>query len=338
MKRVITLILLMYCLPVAIAAQQSKRAAIADFERSPKALSEYITRNLQTDQKKVHAIFRWVADNIEYKLKPAFYYRNAYADEDLDTGILKPLNERVAEQVLQNRVAFCDGYARLFSTLCSYAGIKSEVITGYAKTGFGSDKFRSNHTWNAVYIDSAWQLLDVTWASGYVTYGNDRFIKNYDEYYFMTPPQQFVKTHYPEDLQWTLLPDPPTLREFEKGPFKTSGFSRNHVSAFAPANGIIAAAVGDTLRFELQPEDVKYHLRIVDTHHMDSLALSQVDWWMYPSVPNQVNGKKVMTEYVVKDDKVQWLHVIYNNSVVLRYRVNIQKPMLATAAINTAAH
>jgi Uncharacterized protein involved in cytokinesis, contains TGc (transglutaminase/protease-like) domain len=30
-------------------------------------------------------------------------------------------------------------------------------------------RFAVNHTWNSVYIDSTWYLLDVTWASGVVT-------------------------------------------------------------------------------------------------------------------------------------------------------------------------
>ena len=87
-----------------------------------------------------------------------------------DNTPLKPLSERVAETVLQRKVAVCDGYARLFTTLCDYAGIRSAIIVGYARAGTNkpAKRFGINHYWNAVMIDGNWYLLDATWASGYL--------------------------------------------------------------------------------------------------------------------------------------------------------------------------
>ena len=51
----------------------------------------------------------------------------------------------------------------------SYAGLYCVVMTGYAK---GKDfkpgdsfKGNSNHSWNAVYIDDNWHLVDTKWAA-----------------------------------------------------------------------------------------------------------------------------------------------------------------------------
>lgn len=298
-------------------------------DTSPQALAYSLTNGLTSSRQKVEVIFRWITDNIDYKVNPSLYFNKYSYTPEEDTGALKPVSERVAEQVLRNRVAFCDGYARLFTTLCNYAGIRSEVITGYANPdGSASGKFRSNHSWNAVLIDSAWYLVDVTWASGYVTYGNDRFIRRYDDYYFLTSPQQFIKSHYPEDLQWSLLKDPPAVREFQYGPFKPSGFIRNQIKAFAPSQGILEASVGDTLRFEFQPEDVTHNVHVVDA--VDTILLSQVDWWQYPSTPATVDGSLIKVNYVVPSESIQWLHLVYNNSVVLRYRINVKKTMMAS--------
>src|SRR5258705_1485804 len=211
-------------IPVNYFIDQSVR----DYRRSsPALLVTEILRSQQSDRQKVTSIFRWVAENISYNVRVAGRNKNSYIYEqpDDDTGmIIKPLNLRVAETVLRRRMAVCDGYARLFKTLCDNAGIPCEVITGYARSNWRQVNFGSNHTWNAVYIDSAWHLLDVTWASGFTNYRGDEFTHRYDEKYFLTPPDQFILDHYPEDIRWTLLKDPPVLYEFNRSPLHYIGF------------------------------------------------------------------------------------------------------------------
>jgi transglutaminase/protease-like cytokinesis protein 3 len=189
---------------------------------TPQELAHKLTAPYKTEMDKVRSIFSWIADNISYNVRPSFN-RNAppVYDDPNDTAALKPLSERVAEGVLIKRVAFCDGYARLFKTLCDYSGITSELITGYGKT---SNKkrtdlnFRSNHRWNAVMIDSTWHLLDVTWASGYISSASSDFVRRMDDKYFLSPPEVFIKDHYPEDVKWTLLPSPPAFKDYLNAP------------------------------------------------------------------------------------------------------------------------
>ncbi|HET6996333.1 MAG TPA: transglutaminase domain-containing protein, partial [Chitinophagaceae bacterium] len=126
---------------------------------APALLVNEIITDSQTEKEKCAAIFRWIADNISYNVR-IHRNRNTYVYEqpdDDDTGrIIKPLNLRVAETVLKRKMAICDGYARLFKTMCDNAGIPCEIITGYARLGWNRRTgFSSNHTWNAVYIDSA---------------------------------------------------------------------------------------------------------------------------------------------------------------------------------------
>ena len=179
----------------------------------------------KTDREKVRAIFRWITEHIDYNVMPFGQRKNItrqfYEEPDDSTVALPPLNERVAAKVLNKGVAFCEGYSRLFKTLCDHAGIKAEIIYGYARTN-NNRRFAVNHTWNSVYIDSSWYLLDVTWASGVVCYGNE-YIRQYNDFYFLTPPSEFIRDHYPEDLQWTLLNDPPVYREYGQSPFRYSG-------------------------------------------------------------------------------------------------------------------
>src|SRR6188508_2593557 len=208
----------------------------------------------KTDREKVRAIFRWITEHIDYnvipigrgKKKPHSFYN----EPDDSSAALPSLNERVAAKVLHTGVAFCEGYSRLFKTLCDHAGIKAEVIYGYARTN-SNRRFAVNHAWNSVYIDSTWYLLDVTWASGVISYGNE-YIRQYNDFYFLTPPSDFIRDHYPEDLQWTLLTDPPVYHEYGQNPFRYSGYIKAGVNSYFPAKGVIEVAVGDTIVIELK--------------------------------------------------------------------------------------
>ena len=228
---------------------------------APFLLAQQLTADCTTDLQKVRAIFQWITDNIAYRTKePVSRKRKSrFTEEETDdTTLLKPLDERVAEIVLANKVAVCDGYARLFKTLCNYAGLQAEVITGYGKTELHKihQRFRNNHSWNAVMIDSVWQLLDVTWASGYINWQGDRFIRQLDEQYFLSPPEVFIREHYPDDLRWSLIDNPPLMAEFRLSPFKQKSFIKYNIISYKPAKGIIEANVNDTIQIVLESSDV----------------------------------------------------------------------------------
>ena len=254
---------------------------------TPDSLSRMLTNGYTTDRDKVASIFRWITENITYNVRP-FYNAGLYSDrhkyDDGDTGALKPLSERVAIEVLKKRIALCDGYARLFKTLCDYAGIKSEVILGYADGGMSHRrlKFTSNHRWNAVYLDSSWYLLDVTWASGFVAYGTNDFIQNYNNQYFLTPAKDFIRDHYPEELQWALLPKLPDMREYKYSPFQHNAFIKYKIDAFSPQSGIIEALPGDTIQIELESSYPEKKLFLVDTPYVRLCGYSKGgDAWSF---------------------------------------------------------
>ena len=117
-----------------IFSQRKKQS----LDENPATLAQYLTASCNTDRQKVTAIFRWITDNISYRTTPVNSYRRNGTPrhrqtEEEDTSALKPLNERISETVLKEKMGVCNGYARLFTTFCDYAGIRSELITGYAK-------------------------------------------------------------------------------------------------------------------------------------------------------------------------------------------------------------
>ncbi len=308
-----------------------KKEALNAFD--PAVLSYNLTSHCKTNLEKVKAIFNWITENISYHVisynnnpyRPVMYWSEG---EDDTSQILKPVNERVAKMVLKKRLAICDGYARLFKTLCDDAGITSEIITGYARTNMHNTvaQFGSNHKWNAVFIDSNWYLLDATWASGYINYNNE-FVQDYDERYFLTPPEEFIQDHYPEDMQWTLLNKPPTIQEFYHSPFKTIAYHTSYILSYTPANGVLETAIGDTIKFSLEVNNPQKTLWVLDHPYIDSTILSMGEHFGFVNPDCILKGKKISCTYVVSDDTPQWLTVIYNNEVVLRYKLNIKKDL-----------
>jgi len=303
---------------------------------TPFLLAQQLTADCTTDLHKARSIFRWITDNIAYRTKePVSRKRKSrFAEEETDdTTLLKPLDERVAEIVLANKVAVCDGYARLFKTLCNYAGLQAEVITGYGKTEPHKihQRFRNNHSWNAVMIDSVWQLLDVTWASGYISWQGDRFIRQLDEQYFLTPPEVFIREHYPDDLRWSLIDDPPLMAEFRHSPFKQKSFIKYNIISYQPAKGIIEANINDTIQIVLETSDVAKDRNISSDPFLDTSIYSTATSALL--VPPGMIGSKTVYSYHVNSPTVEWLYILYNDDIVLRYKLVVKDnpPTMATS-------
>lgn len=308
-------------------------------QEDPSALAREITARCTTDREKVTAIFKWITSNISYRISPgrikvigrasSRYVKELYADDD--TGALKSLNIRVAETTLQRRVAACEGYARLFTTLCDFAGIRSEIIVGYARSSSNKPvpKFGVNHYWNAVLIDGDWKLLDATWSSGYISSRGDEFIREYDPAYFLASPDDFINDHYPDDIRWTLLPYSRVPREFHYSPFQQKSFRKYSIKSFYPATGIINAAIGDTIRLELATTNAERDKVIASDALIDSTIFSHSDAWVFlrpmQEIPGVVSQNRHTYAFAVTRPGVEWLYLMYNEDMVLRYKVNVKE-------------
>jgi Transglutaminase-like superfamily len=318
--------------PLCFYAQQKQNFFYyidSKVESIPFAKADELAKQLaalgKTDHEKVRAIFRWITEHIDYNVR--IFNRNKatpglfYEEPDDSTAALPSLDERVAAKVLYKKIAFCDGYSRLFKTLCDHAGIKAEVIHGYARTNT-TKRFAVNHTWNAVYIDSSWHLLDVTWASGSVSWAGE-YIKQYNDFYFLTPPEDFIRDHYPEDPQWTLMSDPPLYREFNQSPFRHSGFIKAGINSFFPAKGMLDVALGDTITIELKAKREIRNIFVSESPVLDTAKVM-----MIPS-PGKID-ETISFKYDITPSTGEWLYVFCNDELALRYKLNIKKSTAAS--------
>ncbi len=310
-------------------------------QEDPATLAQKITASCTTEKQKVTAIFKWITENIAYRTHAPARVRSIgkqsakYSkeqNEDTDTGALKPLSVRVSETVLQKREAVCEGYSRLFFTLCEFAGIRSEIIVGFARPSANKpvSRFGVNHFWNAVLIDGDWKLLDATWSSGYISAPGNEFIREYDPAYFLTSPDDFIKDHYPDDIRWTLLPPSRVPREFFRSPFLQKSFYKYSIASFYPASGIIEVAIGDTIRLELATTNADRDKVIAPDLLVDSTIFSHSDSWVFLKPSNEITGPSFQNKhsytFAVTKPGVEWLYLMYNDDMVLRYKVNVRGP------------
>lgn len=290
------------------------------------SLGRLLAAPYTTDLAKARAIYSWIAQHISYNtaiLKGSHTIPSRYMPEPEDTAAWKSADEMTAQRVLRRRMAVCDGYSRLFKTLCEAAGLRSEIVPGYAR-GYadGGARFRTNHTWNAVMVDSAWRLVDVTWGSGYVTWGN-QFVQHLDERYFLTPPEQFGQDHLPEDPGWTLTEEQYMLHEFNNEPFRLRSFIKYSIQKTYPEKGVIEAAMGDTLWLELAVVNPDKDRSITSDPFFDSTVLTRSSRFVFLE-PHQVKGRRILYRYIVQNERVDWLNLFYNGDLVLRYRLKVQ--------------
>uniref|UniRef100_A0A1I8JJZ9 LIM zinc-binding domain-containing protein n=1 Tax=Macrostomum lignano TaxID=282301 RepID=A0A1I8JJZ9_9PLAT len=205
-------------------------------------LADQLTTMCMSELEKVRAIFRWIT------VKDLSALRIDKWNPDTPMGLLRGIQFGT------------ETYHVLFMRLCSYAGIHAVEIKGYSKSvGYEPGmKFRQankfKNTWNAVYVEGEWRLIQCNWAARHLVFNrttgssqaasaaaapatspstssgtsgggaSENLRYHYDEHYFLTDPDQFIYEFYPLDPRWQLLEKPISLAEFEELPFVRSAF------------------------------------------------------------------------------------------------------------------
>jgi tetratricopeptide (TPR) repeat protein len=110
----------------------------------------------------------------------------------------KPLSN---DEAFEQRIGLCEEYTNLITEFCKAAEIPNFKVLGYVKyQNFkpGDTFDKTNHSWNAVYIDSSWVLCDLFWSTVALKGGNS-FINRIETNYFLGLPADFLSDHLPGD-------------------------------------------------------------------------------------------------------------------------------------------
>lgn len=188
-----------------------------------KTLAAKLTTPLPTDVEKFRAIYKWVCTNINYDIglyNKILSHRGKIKDQQALKQWNKSMILIMYDILIKKHKTVCTGYAYLIRELSRNAGIPCEIIDGYGRqsnSNVGGEGIPS-HQWNAVQLNSKWYLCDATWSCGSAMSPSGLRIKDFNEAYFLTDPELFVRNHYPLDTTWILLPRKPSLHEFLNRP------------------------------------------------------------------------------------------------------------------------
>jgi len=305
---------------------------------APDVLARQLISPYKQDIEKVRSIFRWITENIAYDTKAYHDPEGAYAGLWEAAGFSpeadrqKDYNDRIVQKVLAEKRAICDGYSRLFKTLCDYAKIKCEIITGYIRWSSDAIGQMTNrqHAWNAVYVDDGWHLVDATWASGYCNEAVTEFTKRYDEFFFFTGPVEFFNDHYPTDTKWSLLPVTPSLTQFYNFPFYYPAFYSFKIIDVKPTAGYLdVTAENRRVRIELETKDRAKDLYIYESPEIqrdsissDSLSGEVIDDFYTPKY--KIENNRILYVYEIQSEKTEKLNIVYNGKLILTYGVRFR--------------
>ena len=225
--------------------------APAEVESSLDSLALYLTKPAKNDEERARAIYRWITANVEY---------------DVEGSMAGVCRGRSPEEVLKEKKGVCSDYSALFQRLCDLSGIEAVVIRGYGK-GYGYSvgpkiPKSSNHAWNAVKIEGQWHLVDSTWGAGHLD-PKEGFVQRFEEFYFLTPPEYLVWTHFPEDQSWQLLDAPISKAEFEGLAYAKPAFFKYDMKIVGHQVGTIDAEEGTNVRLSA-PENVHVIAELLD--------------------------------------------------------------------------
>ncbi|KAL5048686.1 hypothetical protein BDW71DRAFT_205381 [Aspergillus fruticulosus] len=177
--------------PPAIAAACLK---CRDFSAPDAHAARELTAPFISATDKARAIFTWLHHNIDYDTV-SFYNNN--------------VKSATPDSTLASGLAVCEGYAKLFATLATHAGLEVKVVSGHGK-GYGYDApapgaplppySPSGHAWNVVRIDNGqWKLIDPCWGAGHVQGPGKPYVRSFTPAMFTDTNDEFGLKHFPSD-------------------------------------------------------------------------------------------------------------------------------------------
>ncbi len=209
------------------ARADSIAAAFAGTYTDAADLARQLAQPFDTDVEKARVLFMWVAHHVRYDVgkyqnpPPRPNFTGKTEAEMLENR--REWKEKELRKTLKGKKGVCQDYSELYQVMCAAVGLECELVVGDARDFFKPYRnvHDNPHAWNAVKIGGQWQLLDATWAAGYVRNGN--FTRKVAPGYFMAPPAWFAQSHLPDKAEWQLLEPPLDKKDFPDQPLVNFG-------------------------------------------------------------------------------------------------------------------
>lgn len=285
-------------------------------------LAYNLTSKLNTDVEKFRAIYFWVSNNITIDANlsdKVLSKRKRFKNDSLNFLKWNDIFQKtIFKKLLKHKRTMCTGYAYLIKELCFFANIQCKIINGYARTASTNTKKLelANHSWNAVKLNNKWYLSDATWSSGYVD--NGKFIKNYNNGYFLTDPVLFSKNHYPLKKKW-LLDTKLISSSFKVIPIVYSETFKHKVIPVFPEKMYINVYKNDAIKFSLKT------LKPINDKKI-SLIQFIGDKESYFNINNlRIIDNKISFTTTLKHKGFYDIHLKIDNDIVASYTFKVSK-------------
>jgi hypothetical protein len=299
-----------------------------------------LTKTCKTDLEKSRAIYFWITENISYDFK-TFNKRKknksfkCKTKAECDLKIVQWKN-KILNRVLNKKTAICSGYSELYKNMCNIAKIDCEVVAGYIKTEPNQIGKMGvlDHAWNVLIIDNKHYYLDLTWAAGSCSINKkgklDKFYKNRNEYYWLTPIDKLSRNHFPKDtLQ---LVD----SKFNKELFKKTPYIKNSIlpdiDVVLPNSGIINTKICDTIQFEFEYSEEIENIQIntnIKKNPKVWIIENGIEIFNEKVIPKQkyIKFKKINKtysfDYIVENKSIRYIEILFDYRLTIKYLVKI---------------
>lgn len=310
------------------------------YENNLDQLVQTLIAPCESQIEKARVIFIWITEHVSYDIKT---YNNALKKpkqkktkpckttekcQNIKNAAIKKLNNKT----LNTELAVCSGYAQLFKTMCDKAGVTSFVISGYTKTEpnevgrMGS----LNHAWNSLHINDSIYLIDPTWASGYAIASKNgtliEYIKQYNNYYWLTPKEKFLINHFPEDSAW-LKHYQQQKQRYKNGIFISGNHIENMEHIF-PKSGLLKPKLGDTIQFSITSKDnfrklqintnIEKNPRIIPGKWNDK-TMEKQQYITFTKTNNTYTFSHVVTHH-----NLRYIELLSDHKLILRWNIKVE--------------
>uniref|UniRef100_A0A2C9JDD3 LIM zinc-binding domain-containing protein n=1 Tax=Biomphalaria glabrata TaxID=6526 RepID=A0A2C9JDD3_BIOGL len=231
-----------------------------------------LTRTCKTELEKARVLFRWVI-----------------AKDVNKHSVNEIVRPHATDRLLKGVKSGKETYHQLYKKLCSYAGLHCEIVLGYSKgagykPGMRMDGQTFRNSWTVVNINGSWRLVNCTWAARHVTGHKDnlpQMYHKYDEFYFLTDPEDHIYQHYPDDPQWQLMEIPLPFSEFLNLPVVKSPFFNYGLRFYSNYGATLNTDTGMVEVRLLIPKILGFGSMLEPVHRQ-------------PSEPKQIEGRTLL--------------------------------------------
>jgi hypothetical protein len=128
--------------------------------------------------------------------------------------------------------------------------------------------------------------------------------KPYLDHFFLTPPEELIFNHYPDDKKWQLIDKPITIDEFVDTPLLMAGFFKYRMEAVSPKKTVFTSPLPATMLVKA-PEDVMVTVKLRDPEtNREFMAKGKGAMGTHPLTFSQLEGDayRLYAKYPKKGD------------------------------------